>query len=136
MQEAREQTMGGRAGEMAQNGAGPVAGTPGQGISPREIPSPPCGPMEANPEIVCVYCRRLLRQRRRGRPGKFHPACRREFDRQARRLGAKVLRGRLQAMARPRVARFRLSAQEARSMAFLIAAGAMVSGIEIPDLAR
>jgi hypothetical protein len=90
---------------MAQDGFVTMNGIQGEGISPREIPSPPCGPVEGNPGPGCAYCREPLVKRGRGRPGKFHPVCRRTFDREARRIGARSLRRRLARARKPQAPR-------------------------------
>ena len=95
----------GGAGEMTQKRPRPENGMLGQGISPREISSPACGPVEANSAAACVYCWQPLGEMRRGRPAKFHPACRRAFDREARRIGGKNLRRRLARARKPRAPR-------------------------------
>ena len=90
-------------------------------------PSPLQGPEEAIPGGACEYCGQPVPRRRRGRPGKFHPACRRAFDREARRTGGQVLRRRR--------ARASLAGSIARLDAVADQAGA-ISQVEGQEAAR
>lgn len=80
--------------------------------------------------------------RRGGKPQQFclEKPCRRLFWQEARRVGGRVLRCR-RVRARRAAAMVNRSvgkskAESKRLAAFLIAAGAVALGIEIPDLAR
>jgi hypothetical protein len=103
------------------------------GISPREFSRPLQGPEAAIPGEPCDYCGQPVPRRRRGRPGKFHPACRRAFDREARRAGGQVLRRRRARASRP--ASPHLDAAARKILALLIAAGSAATGIPIPNRA-
>jgi hypothetical protein len=120
-----------------QEGQEHEGGMEDSGISPREFSGGLQTGEAAIPEGGCDFCGHPVDRRRRGRPPKFHPACRRAFDRQARRVGARALRRQLArarhaAIERPRIPRPRLTARAKRLLAFLVAAGSVLSGIPIP----